>query len=450
MTRVLFWNINNFGTNGFFPGANDRQRSVGNDGEYDEPAAPADAEDRLEVLLGVIETIEPDIVSVVEVQPGAIGIAAGKVLADVAAVDLLERIRDEVEFAGADEFCLVPPLVSGVGGKAEGVAVYYRKDRLQFLGPYRWNGEQAEPAADVAVPAAYPQEWDFGLPHRKVADGWTNEKQWEDRLAGQYAFVQLAEAPALQFPTAGMRTPWLTCFRDIAGGRLVKLLSYHAPPNTEDASLGIRRLAQIAEMSGAIAANEVRCIVGDFNVSTLVAFDRAFAFGPLTGVGGYTLQFNPAAIAAERRPQGYFTTFLQRAATATPWISTHQGAVVYGYPGFGYMERAIDSALTRHGAGAGAVANQTICNPVTESPYDDDPAPPAGVVIGSLDVLGYMDGEPHVLHYAPWDDELGVDESEEDPPDKYEADDVATEFREWENFTHIRSCSDHLPIALDI
>jgi hypothetical protein len=216
-------------------------------------------------------------------------------------------------------------------------------------------------------------------------------------------------------------------------------------PHVESAVLGTRRIAQIAEITGPPADNEVRCIVGDFNVSSFDATNRALAFGPLMGVAQYKLQFNPAAagIGPGLPAEGYYTTILQRAANVTPWISIKKGSFVYGYPAFGYMgSGAIDNALTRHGANAGAAKDMTVCNPVTGAPYKRDPNPPGPVLQGTYAVDSYL-SEKDIFAYSP-PAKMGIDGT--DPG----ADDATLLFRKWENYMQISSTSDHLPIALDV
>jgi hypothetical protein len=199
MTKILFWNVNNFGTNGFYPGPNARQRAQSDDRNYGTPAAPGDAHDRLAVVIGVIANVAPDIVVIVEVQPGRLKNVPGELLKDEASYKLLLSIRNDARVAGAQEFCLVPPLVCGVDGNGEGVAVYYRKDRLQFLGPYGWTGGmQAQPVDATHGPAQlrdYPGCWGAALPNRVIERPWPNGDCREDRLAGQFTFVQFPGAP---------------------------------------------------------------------------------------------------------------------------------------------------------------------------------------------------------------------------------------------------------------
>ncbi|HXB65310.1 MAG TPA: endonuclease/exonuclease/phosphatase family protein [Solirubrobacteraceae bacterium] len=450
MTKILCWNVNNFSTNGFYPGPNDKPRSVGDDGEYDVPAAPADAKDRREVLLGAIEDVEPDIVVIIEVQPGKNNITAGELVADTASYELLQSIRKRLLIVDSDEFCLVPPLVCGVGGLSEGVAVYYRWKKLQFLGPYGWAGIQAQPVDVIGGPdklGVYHGSWGaHSLPNREVPDGWPSEGCREDRLAGQFAFTSAVGA-VLKFPEKNSRTPWLTMFRDIAGKRLIKLLSYHAPPDADKATSGIAQLAAIPEITtDPLKENEVRCIVGDFNVST---FDPAgpVAYDPLKKApASYIMRFDPAALGAAppHEARGYYLTALQLGKQARPWISDKEGTVIYGYPAFDYMgDGAIDNAFTRHGGKAGAASEMTVCNPVTKSPYKCDPDPPKHVLQGTYKVQSYLTNKG-IFAYDPKNDEYGIDGGDDN------ADDVMEEFRKWENYTHIRSTSDHLPIALDV
>jgi hypothetical protein len=454
MTKILCWNVNNFSTNGFYPGPNDKPRSMGDDGNYGVPAAPADAKDRLEVLLGVIEDVEPDIVVIIEVQPGKNTITAGELVEDEASYKLLQSIHKRLLIVDSDEFCLVPPLVCGVGGLSEGVAVYYRYKKLQFLGPYGWTGKQAQPVGVIGGAAklgVYPGPWGadkaHALPDRTIPKDWPNEGCREDRLAGQFAYTSAAGA-VLKFPEKNSRTPWLTMFRDIVGGRLIKLLSYHAPPAADLAAKGIAQLAAIPGMTtDPLKEGEVRCIVGDFNVSTFDPVNSPAAYDPLKKApASYIMRFDPAALGAAppREAQGYYLTALKLREHARPWISDKEGTVIYGYPAFDYMgDGAIDNAFTRHGGKAGGASEMTMCNPVTESPYTRDPNPPNHVLPGTYKVESYL-ANKGIFAYDPANDEHGIDGGDDN------ADDAMEEFRQWENYTHIRSTSDHLPIALDV
>jgi hypothetical protein len=445
MTRVLCWNVNNFSSNGFYPPPGARPRAMGDDGNYGVPAAAQDATDRKAVLLATVTAAQPDLISVIEVKPGMIGLPAASLLIDQAALGLLADLQG-LAFAGAAEYRLVPPLVSGVNRRAEGIAVYYRSDRLQFLGPWGWSGAAGMPMA--ALPggetAEYPLAWDT-LRSREIPAGWMNEGLWEDELAGQCAFVN---GGALNFPGPNHRKPWLTCFRDFsnpAAQRLVKLLSFHAPPDV-DVVEGCDNLADIMEVAIApLAANEVRCVIGDFNINSLDAQESDEAFGELEEAG-FTMRFNPnpANVGPHDVPErGYYITILKRAQDSTPWISDDHGAKVFGYPPFDYMgSYALDNAFTCYGAGAGAPANATVLNPVTHSPYNLVAPPPGLVPPGTIATPSTMN-EPNVFHFNP-PGEMGIDGYD------MNADELDNEFREWANYMHIRSCSDHLPVALDI
>lgn len=445
MTRVLFWNVNNFSANGFFPGPNNAQRALADDAAYGQPAAQQDADSRVRVLLDVIEDIEPEIISICEVKPGKEGIPTGQLVRDGAALDLLFELWTAGHFHAADNFALVPPLVSGTGKATEAIAVFYRSDLLQFLGPYGWNGVQGAPVQAGVALADYPPLWKNGLPGGTIPANWPNEGRRENQLAGQPSFADAAGAP-LTFPSPNSRAPWLTTFRDIAGNRLITLLSYHAPSKLASAVDGTEELARIPAMTTPIQEREARCIVGDFNVSTFREPEAQEAFAPLRKApNGYSLCLDPKrdGVPAELPGQGYYVTMLKGRREASPWISDRQGRTVYGYPAFDYMATgALDNALVWHGAQAGAAAGMTVCNPIAESSYRRDPAPPPGVHKGTFMVFRGMAMD--VLRYRPAQGKWGIDGFE---PGALTA---LGRFVEWDNYTHIRSTSDHLAIALDI
>jgi hypothetical protein len=482
VTRILFWNVNNVGSNSLFPSPKKRKRKGNANDEwvppgFRRPQDDADAIDRLGVLTGVISGAQPDIVSIAEVTTGPGAPAEGTTVNDDAMLKLLRKLRTATPFT---DWRLVPPLVVGQGGVAEGMAVFYRSTQLTFLGPWGWSGANADSIANIGALnlAQYGAPWQGGgyaaLPSRKIGAGWPTPNVYENRLAAQWQYAD-GVGTRINFPAAGNRGPLLTWFGDAAhggGARVIKLLSYHAPPQQNAVGLGVAAslagtaaLAQVREMNGgAIGANEVRCIVGDFNVSAWDDGVDAASYAPLRALG-YIQQLNPrgratvgtappVAIAYGWPAAGYYAThsrslnLFHNASGAHPWINVGDNHTVQGYPGFGWADReggfgrydAIDGIFTRHGAAAGAAGQLTIANPITGSPYTAVAAPPnvatgaVGVAVNSQMAAAGAFGLP-----------AGVPEIPQGPG--LTAYDI---FKDWDNFDKIRSLSDHLPVVIDV
>jgi hypothetical protein len=204
----------------------------------------------------------------------------------------------------------------------------------------------------------------------------------------------------------------------------------------------LNSVAQIAD--GPLAANEVRVVLGDFNVNLLnadLARTRNDNYEALAG-NGYTLGIN--------RPGGplndwldyldYFATHIRRTGNASYWSKPQNQY----YPGYGYTGThivqnfySIDNILARYGAAAaGPMANVTILNGVVGSNYGVFAMPPGAPPIGTYNLpigMGSLAlfGAPEAIA----------------PP--YSAGRQAA-FRGWNNYGRIRSTSDHLAIVADI
>lgn len=483
MTRILFWNINNFGSNGLFPPAWGHKRRKGNENEaYNEgPASDADAQDRIDVFKSVIADVNPDIISIAEVSRGSGAPVEGALTNDTAAIRLMRAMRADPNLA--NDWRLVPPIISGLGGIAEAVAVLYRTTQLTFIGPWGWGGAASGPIANfggVGGLAHYPAAWFAGgagsgaLPMRMIGAGWPTPNVSERRLAGQWMFRNGLGA-RIHFPVAGTRSPFMTWFGDTTG-RTIKLLSYHAPPsqrpafpNPAQSAAGTRAIASIRELNPAVTpmvATEVRCIVGDFNVSAWNDAIDPTSYGPIRA-NGYIQHLNPrgratvgtvppAAIAPGWPEQGYYATHIRGMNKiepnkgANPWATYgRRDDQAQGYPGFGWASRrdahgtydAIDNIFTQHPAGVVPPAPAfTVANPITGTPYNAIVAPP-NVALGTIAVNTAMSVPAATVFGGP-----GYDLSEHSD----EGEDGWDLFSDWDNFPKIRSLSDHLPVVVDV
>src|SRR5271165_1859492 len=196
MTRVLYWNINNFSLSKI-------QAQHPNDVPF--------AEQRLQymvhnIMRGPPGGPIPDIIVVVEVYGRVREVSAeGTVLnpdseAGQGVLMLLNTLRGDLVMgttAARSNWCVVPPLNLGAEGFREAVAVFYNAVNLQFTGPnllYQLYGPppagtnigQSQPvnAATLAALTTYPPEWAGEMPGRMVAALGIPENQ----LAGEWQY----------------------------------------------------------------------------------------------------------------------------------------------------------------------------------------------------------------------------------------------------------------------
>jgi hypothetical protein len=470
MTRILYWNINNFSVPKIWVAA--------------PPVAAAEAFQRRNYIVNQIMAAPaaggmPDVIIVVEVYSRIreVGLE-GTVLnsgrsAGLGCLQLLLSIQANL---GA-QWCLVPPLNLGELGQREAVAVFYNSNNLQFTGPNlyyrRWPGStigQAQPVTPLTFANIinYPLTWQNGLPIG-LGRNWAFPgipapiNEWQ--LAGQWEYYTTPPPRPIPspiqppyplnrifFPNAGCRAPFWTRFEDLTAmlPRTLNLFTVHTSPSS--ARQAIIQMQNIVEMT-AVGANEVNVILGDFNVDAFGANAGAYNWMILPpGPGVYTMELDPRVahagpVVAVRKP--YCMTHLLPTNSARPFNNT--GGVTDPqhnvYPRYGYMgssfpgindSGAIDNFFTAYGGGnaVGPAANITVINTITGKPYNAFAAPP-NVTAELTGGLAYAASlvNPMPLALAPG----GVN-----PP-------VDTiNFPGWQNFGKIHSTSDHLPLMIDI
>lgn len=487
MTRIMYWNVNNFGNERFFCAQyrKVKRRKLNQGGMSDIDAAT----DRLDCLCNTIMQHLPDILVIVEATTGTDGLPEGEIIDEPSSYDLMMEIRQRT---GNNNWYLVPPLVSGTQGRAEGIAVFYNSANLIFTGPWRWPGGGGPAGSVAAIPNAnmgfyaQPYTWrqnpdaapgpgnlpdptdaDNSLPNRAIpGDSANNPGRFEYQVAGQWNY-HIGGNPLnaqLNFPAAGNRRPFLTTFYDTSvavGGythREIRLMSFHASPiQTQNnpvtnvlepgpAANGTAELANIFEMNQAPAPNQVNVIAGDFNVPLWNVAGvglPAAAYGPITALG-YTqmLRYVPNAYP----DKAYRITHIRPADMADPFNTN-------GYPAFGYMSEsdmfgrydAIDNIFVFYPpvpnmAGGPPATNMTIVNTVAGAPYVGGlkPALPVGVPAGTGGSLAYPQSLNNLASLpipggvAPFN--IGL----------------YTSFKSWDNYRHIRSTSDHLALIFDV
>jgi hypothetical protein len=308
---------------------------------------------------------------------------------------------------GATNWSLVPPLKTvnkDIHGTTytEAVGIFYRNDRLEFLGPWGWpaavqntpsNGPSVPPGNNVQT-GPYPGRWNGTMPAR--TDGIT--------YAAQFQFF--ADNEEVWFPLQGSRRPILTKFRERQGQnpRTFKIFACHTTPKA-DPKTAVARVANLAE---AVPGNgEVVVLAGDFNVDYLSTktTDTTF-FSYMTGIEEYRQCFGLTNNNTKT------TTMTKPVNDATP---------------VDYLKNAgYDNVFVKYGAqAAGAPANAIIidrCAGVNNTVYDSD-------MEESIDEIMNM----------------MFDENEADPR-------IPT-FRNETNYGHIGNypgTSDHLAIVVDL
>lgn len=460
MTRILYWNIDNFTAETI-----DDAR-LGILPAYGVPLNQA-ASDRFDYILeqfgakvpAVNRFATPDIFVVVEVNLGRNGFSGrGRIAtprAGFAARLLLDNIR---VMTGNNNWMLVPPLQTGPD---EAVAVYYDSTNYVFAGPWIWPGGQgpSQDPAQVPDPAAQMQPYqDYvgTLPGRTVPVGLPNAGRAEARLAA-------ANVDGHPVPYApNRRTPYRVSFGELAGGAVQRTLSLfvvHGPAGNREATAYLTGLAALGEITAPNAANEVRLILGDFNLNLLAngagvppAIVQTGAYANLTGIGyqlGIAVQ--PPGQQAPNPPagtsyRGYFATHLRPLNRATYW---YIGNSADFYPAYGYTgstasatnDFSLDNVLVRFGGGlaAPALTHVTVLNGVVGTPYM-----PNNLL---QTPLGYYMFPMQMAAVAEYQDRpLRIPQPPVNPP----PDPRTVSFRQWQNFGRIRSTSDHMPLLFDV
>lgn len=447
MARILYWNIQQFGLN--------KINEPGKKRTLDNVRMPTfKSVYRKEVIKTTLSQNTPDIFVVVETStgagaPGTLITGGGR----EGSLFLLEQLRSW--FPAPNDWRLVPSLRLGQGSVQEGISVFYNHYRVQFTGPWGWQGgaNPSNPVASIGPMnlANYAYPWNNALPLGNTPGGnnLINPNVPYRKLAGQWLFHGPpigGAAPVLGFPNAFNRTPFLTTFWDPVVGKTIKLLAFHASPKKQQAADGTNQLSHILEMTTNLAANEVGVIVGDFNVDLFNTHFEPIAYNNLLGAAGYTRQINPTANAWPNK--GYVCTMLKSHKNAKPWNTS-------GYPGYDIVIQntfsSIDNVLTRYGGGTavGPATNITIVNRVTGTPYNLDNPQIAGVPSGSLaynsamalNALGLPSALPLPPQPNPPNGHGGF------PPGSIGA---LTTFAGWNNYRRIKSTSDHMGLIVDV
>lgn len=474
MTNILYWNIQQFSINLInIPGAAGAVPNQGAPGLTDGVAA----QQRLGVIMNVINAAAADIISIVEVQTGTNGHSdlATNSGGLQAAAFLLGELR------GADpgaQWRMVPPLWLGarnyLDARAETVAVLYRgvtgTVQRYFTGPNQWTGNvSAVPGAGV-VAGNYPLNFNTfidngaGVPVRNIpaAAGAANRGgQPENQSAARIFFPRptvkrpRGEAPYRPSRYGGFRPPYMTSFyeEDVAAGtaRTLTVFSVHLPPNQNDATAVMGFLGDTPEIINAPAANEIKILCGDFNLDFLTAAGAySNVYQPVTAAGYQSLLDDtlipPVNAAQLQAYRGYFGTHIKNTpdendAQVSRFLWSN-GANLSYYPGYQYVSNhvSIDNILVKAPIVLNPRPPLTIMNLVIGSPFVANPIlagfnPPLGVTA----LLSQFAGPPAVPA----------------PPGVWPQNPSAANFNlpdahalcGWNNYGRIRGTSDHFPLV---
>lgn len=250
---------------------------------------------------------------------------------------------------------LVPPLSLGLGGRSEGVAIFYNAAKVEYLGPNGWygaNGSQPYQEPDTTV--NYPPPWNACFP------------------AGPFYAPRInffIGPNEITFPDDGHRRPCLARFRSLDPASMFPLVDaiffhtsppYHMDPESpaNPAFLACNYLLNVDEVRHPEHEGvDATVVMGDFNINAAIARQWAAGLG-----GMYALGYRSVAPA----------TFDGDVAQPSSLKTTAQGIVVPPNPipeatveEFYWYKYAIDNAfLAPVGVpGAGRVVDLTAAFP---------------------------------------------------------------------------------------
>lgn len=427
MTRILSWNIQDFSIT--------RLRVSDEDPNIL----------RAEYIAQTIQLIAPDIFVLVEVESALPHPSAGRgyVVADTSGGPAVRMLLSELRLREqAADWRMVPPLLSGALGKKEGIAVFFKNTVVEFRGPQQVDttnlgGKDFQRNGGVAGGANQPYlpPWDWVLP-ASVPGGPAigNPPRQQNQLCGQPYFDDPGKPhAALDFPTPGDRSPFLTVFRETTGAnRDITVLSCHLPPHTGPASQALDQILKIPEIVGPMAASEVRVICGDFNINfwdpAKIERWNKLILKNIARPGGQT-QYKMLNWVAPSVHKGVSAASLAGIPTNFDVISTGWDIANNRYRDPGVLQ-SLDAVFGAFGTGAAPWPPGRVVNRVANTPYVA-PLPPGGIPEAMTDPLATQ-----LANRAAWH-----------PPLYPTPDDV---FRRIENYGKIRGASDHMPVYADL
>lgn len=465
MTRILCWNIDNFDLLKI-----ENPLSVNFLAPYFVSEAIASAARSAYILdnmsftdPGPNQLVRPDIIVVIEVStedtyvanPGVGQLATGS--GGQGAYTLLERIRTATNNAN---WMLVPPLQTG---PQEAVAIFYDSTAYCFAGPWRWPGGNG-PSRAAGAPLNYPLPFRNGLPNTDIPATLPNAGMVEQLAAAATAFTyRVGHAQAGNpFPYANnLRVPYWVKLGQVDYSqnppvvqRTFSLFVIHGPAGNALARTFLTNLADVEEIVAAPVVNEVKVVLGDFNLNLTVDQANNLVQTPeydgLIGAGYALALSSPGQVPSGNNftgYRGYLATHVRTLGNATYWYIGNNSDF---YPGFGYVGSdtatrnfSLDNVLVRfgddgHGAPCGNLANTTILNGVVTTPF-----------------AAYVPPNNAPAGYYQWPLQMATVADYGNPPQRIPnphgvADARAASFPQWNNFGHIRCTSDHMAVVVDV
>lgn len=473
MTKILVWNVQQFGINKFNSPFLTR-RGAGIGGLTLHQASKW----REQILAQVLFTTNPDILIIIEVSsgdttPNSLASLTGGMDGCIYVLQLLRN----TPFFAAGNWRLVPPLRIGQGGRAEAVGVFYRGQSTvggapvhrYFTGPNWWtggyNGQSARAGTAFRLP--YPSGV-FGGPDiqamlvppgtapRNIPNGAQyNGGISEDQVAARTQFRLINPNGTADgfLDYAAFREPYMVTFTETDGVGTVQrdltIFAVHSPAVTGNQSVFITYLANTHEVVSANGGSETRVICGDFNLNLLAPNGNdANEYAQLVNQN-YAVLLQPAGgpPAPLGAYPGYFATHIKRRPTRLTqasrflWSDPNTGTQSL-YPGYEYVGSyfvqnfySVDNILVRPYNG-GHNYDTTIMNPVVGTPFNMVAPAPGNPPIGSVNMGAAFTNAPVNWPQAP-------------AAPNYAAG-LPMNLTSWVNYGYIYSTSDHFALYADI
>lgn len=345
---------------------------------------------------GALGAYRPEVIAILEVQTGNEALGALLPSGSTGAHGLFRLLKLLKQWTANPNWRLVPPLklnpMKPMGSDDrwaanEVIGVYYDSSRISFEGPNVWkNGQSQEPPLVGQLYGAAGSPW-----RNATITGATTK-------AGIVDYYD-KDAQAIAFDDYRHRHPFLVDMQETYGSqRLVRLLFMHTSPGYHEG--GTREMGKITQLTPAPPPRIVVC-AGDFNVNEWNTGSSRYSYRPLLN-RKFRKQLNKDA---------NYSSHYRPVWEAEPKNWT------------GYLQhQLIDNFLVR--MQTTTEANKQKYEKATVDVVTPDPNPPYRPTLA--DPLATY---PTFVGQTPG---------------------PVGRFRQWQNFWHVRSTSDHTPIYLDI
>jgi hypothetical protein len=448
MTKILYWNIENFAQNKI----DDVKRRKGRASNW----GFLRSVDRKDYILKHLSVLDPDIFIIVEIETpwadnrGTLCGGDGE-----QGVNILYQTL----FRKSNTWALVPPLVTG---NKEAVAVFFRDNRVQFSGPKLWAGGNGPTNDQVTAGTAQDYsgaDWETLASTAVNGNSHFNPNVPQNNCAGA---VEFEDGTNTLVDFGDTRSPFQTTFWDINGQRNLNIFTLHSPANHVGASDFLNTLATLPDITGPLVNDEVRMVLGDFNLNLLRVADNTYT-DPYTALVNNNFNYQAALVPPGAVPnplwgyRGYFATHIRRGKTALFWST--QAATVY-YPGYAYTgsppkpgknpgrNESIDNVLFKGNRPQPLVPRITIINGVVGSPFNNAQANPGGAPQGTAAFTAEIDWQDFAVQPNPGKaPNIGPLVGQ---PRRNLWPGAQKWFRNWDQFGKIRSTSDHLALLFEI